>query len=150
MDLISPQERTEWSAAFSNMHDTFAQDIKLINRTKTPKEGLTDNDDDYDFTQDHNAGNQEFEVSHSEQIIKARVKYLDRQDKDYQMINQQVSNVSINSGLIRIKVRKEDCDAVSNADNIIVDGINANITFSDRRHGLVSTEFCTFYLERTP
>lgn len=153
MDLISTQERESYEAAINDLHDSFARPITVITQTKTPQSGLSDSDDDYDFTQGENTGSEEFVYAQTETTIRARIKYIDKQDKEFALVNtlggEQI-NLAIEFGIIRIKVLIADTQLVQEAASIIVDGNNCNILFRDRPHGLFAPKYHTFYLQRTP
>lgn len=153
MDLISTSERDSYTNAIEDMHDTFARDIILVKQIKTPQAGVADEDDDYDFTQNHNTGLEEFVITESQSTVKARVKYIDKQDQEFALVNTlggEQLNLVQKFGIVRIKVRVGDSEAVQEATSIIVDGNNCNILFRDRPHGVLDIRFHTFFLQRTP
>ncbi len=150
MDLFTSAQKTALKAAIDNIHDSFKRPITIIKRVRTAKSGAPTENDNFDFTQQSNNQSVEFEESSTQTTVDARIKYIDRQEVDSQFVGNQLTNLSIEGGIIRIKVKKEDGEAVLNADDIIVDGLNTKIKFIDTRHGLFDIDYSTFYLQRTP
>ena len=152
MNLIPTEYHSLFDQAFADLEDTFGRNIKLIKETKTPKL-LSGDDEDFDFTQPTIIRQDEFDYSYTEIEIKARIKYLDKQDKEFAMITtlggEQINLVQ-EFGVLRIKVSKDYCQNVQDSTSIIVDGSKCKIIFRDRPHGIISTTFCTFYLQRVP
>lgn len=149
MNLISTDEKSSYQIAMQGLHDTFSRDITLVKQVKTPREGESNEDDDYDFTQDHNTGTEEFVITESESTVKARIKYLEKQEKEFALGGDKL-NLTQDFGFLRIKVRIEDSQSVIDATRIIVDGNSCHIFFRDRPHGMLDVQFATFYLQRTP
>lgn len=153
MDLISSGDRAIYSSGMDDVHDTFARDIVLVNNITTPKDSVDQEDDNYDFINDKEPSEDKFTFSSTRTTIKARVKYIDKQDKEYAFIStlggEQI-NLALEFGLIRIKVKNTDVAAISAASSIEVDGNNTNVVFRDRPHGLFDINYATFYLQRTP
>jgi hypothetical protein len=154
MNLINATERAAYEAAIDDMHDTFSRDVSVIQEVKTPVSSLSENDDDYDFI--HNkaiSGPQEFTYSYLETLVKARIKYIDKQEKEFSLITTlggEQLNLVQEFGFIRLKVRTADCSLVDEASHIIVDGNQCKVFFRDRPHGLFDSKYCTFYVQRVP
>jgi hypothetical protein len=153
MNLISDLERSIFEDALNSMHTTFARDITVVNSIKTPVLDLSDANDDYDHVNNSNQGSEEFTYSYVESTVTARVKYIDRQDKEFSLVASSTSdqiNLVQEFGLIRIKVLSADCELVNEATHIIVDDNHCRVIFRDSPHGLFENNYCTFYVQRVP
>lgn len=151
MNLIPTQFHADLSQPFTDLEDTFGRNITVISAIKTPKE-ISD-EEDYDFTQPNKSADESFDYSYSEQEIKARIKYVDKQDKEFALITtlggEQINLVQ-EFGILRVKVNSDYSDLVADASSIIVDGLKCKVICRDRPHGLLNTSFKTFYLQRVP
>jgi len=153
MNLINQTDKDKYSSSIDDIHDTFAREIIVIKEIKTPIDNLDDADDDYDFINDKHRGSEEFENTIVTTTIKARIKYIDKQDKEYAFIStlggEQI-NLSQEFGLIRLKIKLSESDLVNEASRIEVDKNNTRVIFRDSPHGLFDRQYSTFYVQRTP
>lgn len=153
MNLINSTEKAIYEAAIDDMHDTFARSITVLNDIKTPVASVSDNDDDFDFVNNSNIGTNEFTISYTESTVTARIKYIDKQDKEFSLITTlggEQLNLVQEFGLIRIKVPITDCSTVDECSRLIIDNNHCKIVFRDKPHGLFEAKYCTFYVQRIP
>lgn len=150
MNLIPEQFHAELNQPFADLQDTFGRKIYAISEIKTPK---TSTDQDFDFTNPNSYNDQSFDYSYVETEIVARIKYIEKQDKEFAMITtlggEQINLVQ-EFGILRIKVHSDFSDIISDASSIKVDGDKCKVIFRDRPHGLISANYRTFYLQRVP
>lgn len=130
-----------------DIHDTFSRDITVVKEIKTPIDNLSDENDDYDFINDKNKGDEEFSYTSTMTTIKARVKYLDKEQTELLLASEKINVVS-KFGLIRVKVKLADSETIADSSRITVDDNNCQMVFRDTNHGLFDNKYSTFYLER--
>lgn len=153
MNLIPSNVASLYAQKIDDIHDSFAQEIQVIKDTKVPNnQPITDADDDYNVIYDTNVNNQnEYTFGIISTTIKARVKYLDKQEIDLAFALSRTDEINLTQkfGLIRLKVHLSDCELVSDSSRVIVDGFNTRVLFRDQRHGIIDFNYCTFYVQRT-
>jgi hypothetical protein len=153
MNLISDSERAIYEAAINDVHDTFSREITVLKDIKTPVSSLSDSSDDFDFINNSNTGTEEFTYSYSESTVTARIKYIDKQDKEFALITTlggEQLNLVQEFGIIRIKVPVADCSTVDESSRLVIDSNHCKILFRDKPHGLFDAQYCTFYVQRIP
>lgn len=151
MNLIPDSMRAEFDQPFADLEDTFGRDIVVVRTIKTPKP--ISGDDDYDFTQPTKTDSELFDYSYSEETVRARIKYIEKQDKEFSMITTlggEQFNLSQEFGILRIKVSAANSPVVEESTSLVVDGFNCKVIFRDRPHGLTEANYRTFYLQRVP
>lgn len=141
-NLISDADKVIYESAIQDIADTFGRDIVAWKRSA--ERVVTANDDNDSFYDNKKKPN--ITYTYQTGVFKARIKYIDRQDKEFYiaMSDAQVQ-VTQDTQLVRLKINVENCDFIREADKVTVDGVDFRIVTSPRNHGVFSNNFCTFY-----
>ena len=144
-NLIPDSERDIYRAVITDMHDTFARDITVWQRSAERVNPLNPNHDAfYDNPKKPN-------VTYTTQssTIPARVKYIDKQDKEYALAIASAGNqiqITQETQLVRIKVKAAEKKLVEDAEKVTVDDQDFSLLSVARPHGLFDNDYATFYL----
>lgn len=145
-NLISNSERATYNSAIDDIHDTFSRDIIIWRQSA---EVINSTDQNYDAF--NNVGVQNTIYTSQSKIFKARIKYIDRQDKEFALIvgNSKI-DITQEFQLVRIKI-----DSIANAyfddcEKVTIDGIDFLPITTSRPHGLFTPTYYTIYLRGNP
>ncbi len=154
-NLFTNEEIAIYKGAIDDMHDTFARDIVVWGQAaETITIPEPDINDDYDYAYGGSAGQRVGSQSTivytpTSKTIKARIKYIDKQEKEYGLAIESAQNkinVTTSSNLVRIKVKQADVTTVENATKITIDNVDFEIVTAPHIQGIIGTDYYTYYL----
>jgi hypothetical protein len=151
-NLISDLERDTYKSAIQDLHDTFSRNITVWRQST---EVITNQNDDFDAFND--ASNENVTYVSESKIFKARIKYIDRQDKEFELAVGGTTRATGSSidltqefQLVRIKVDKEANDYIKDCEKITIDEQDFIPLTVPRAHGLFDIDWYTIYLRSRP
>jgi len=144
--LINDSDKEAFQSVFTDIHDTFARDIKFI---QDAKRVILSTDPNYNYLY-NNVRGQVASVSYkvTEAIFKARIMYVGRQNED--VFDGETSaqiKVEKHVGEVRIKVDQEGYKYLKDTKRCEFDGRKFSIISDEMPHGLFTPHFYTFYLK---
>lgn len=151
-NLISASELATYKSAINDMHDTFGRMITVWLKSEQVITIPTDDtQDDYDAFYDKKPGSSSTIIYTPRSVeVKARVKYLDKNDTEYALLiasTENKINVTQKFRFARMKVNESDSHYVDEAEKVTIDGIDFNIISSSRPSGIVTLDYFTYYLQ---
>jgi hypothetical protein len=145
-NLISDADRTVYEQAMQDVADTFARPITVW---RSSAQTITNTNQDYDAFSD--IGPQQVTYISESKVIPARIKYIDRQTKEFGFI---VAGTNIDVAqefqLVRIIVDIDGNEYIKDCEKITVDGEDFVPLTVPRPHGLFGNNFFTIYLKSRP
>lgn len=145
-NLIDNDQRLIYKSAIDDIADTFGRDITVW---KSSSQIINSVEDDYDSFSDKGVKNVTYLPEFK--TFKARVKYIDRQEKEFGLA---IANTSVDVTqefqLVRIKVNIEANNYIRDCERITIDGINFTFLTVPRPHGLFEPDYFTIYLRSRP
>ena len=144
---ISQAEKDSYKNAIWQMHQTFSRNITVINEQAN---AIDPNDPNYNAFADIRGNVTRTSINTT---IPARIKYIEKQDTDAAtaLLRRGVdSNVQVvmEFGLIRIKVLSIYADLFKATTKVIVDGYDCEVLFTNAEHGILNTDYSTFFVQR--
>jgi hypothetical protein len=145
-NLVPDAQRTIYNAAMQDLHDTFKRSITVW---RSSAEFITQTDSNYDAFSD--AGIQNIVYTPESKTFQARIKYIDRQEKEFGIIvgNEKI-DLTQDFQLVRIKVDQETFEYMDDCEKVTIDGTDFIPITEPRPHGLLSPMFYTIYLRSKP
>jgi len=145
--LISQVTKLELQSVFTDIHDTFARDIKAY---KEGRQVTLSSNSSYSHIYNRPVS-ADTVITTLEKTISARIYYYPRyQNKDVMPTSTEESlKLSQAAAEVRIKVPQVDYDFLKDAERIILDGATFSIASTAMPHGLFGSGFYTFILKRT-
>jgi hypothetical protein len=151
-NLITASELATYKSAINDMHDTFGRMITVwLKSAETITIPTNDQQDDYDAFYDNKVGSTSTIVYTSKSVeIKARIKYLDKNDKEFGLAIASAENrinVTQEFKIIRIKVDEQGSNYVDKAEKLTIDGLDYGLISTSRPSGIVTLDYFTYYLQ---
>lgn len=150
-NLISDAQRVIFKKKIDDVHDTFSRTITVWRQSA---QEITNTDQDYDAFGDNEPRSVVYTTESKD--FKARIKYIDRQEKEFGIIigegRVQGTNIDVTQEfqLARIKVQSDANDYIKDCEKITIDGQDFSIITVPRPHGLFEPDYYTLYCKSLP
>lgn len=144
--LINDGDKSALQAAFNDIHDTFAREIKFI---KDAQKVILSTDPNYNYLY-NNVRGQVSSVKYDiiEKTFKARILYIGKQNEDL-FDGEAGAQIKVDNhvGEVRIKVDAEGYSYLKETKRCEFDGRKFSVVSDEMPHGLFTPQFYTFYLK---
>lgn len=146
-DNLVPEElRNKIRSAIADVHETFAREITIFKRkTET---FVSTNNSTYNALYSR-LKNQEGGLSKVSQIkVKARIDYIDRQERNnINSINAQI-NISLPDGSVRLKIDEDGYQSLKQSSSVEIDGRLYELISDSSKTGPFSVQYYVMYFKR--
>jgi len=150
MNLFTIQDKSNYSQAFEDLHQTFGRIITVV-VDKTNAQIVSQ--PTFNYFSDISPSNISTEPKTYD--ILARIKWLDKPEFNNSLLfsapgqeGQVGPHLRQEYGDCRIKVRNIDATPIFECNRVIIDGVDCAPLTNSRFHGIVDLQFTTFYFIR--